>query len=288
MSKAQPKVYIMITVDWEKDHGKWRFSKDGWDYGGVIVGSKYLEDLLDSLDIPCTWFIETHTDYPDLDLPKKFPQKILELKSRVKDEIGTHIHWGKYDHEKQCWRYPIEDTQWVDSLIRYAKEEMVNEFGINPTSFRGGALLRVPELIRLLESNGYSVDSTCSGLKWILRGITTSIAPYHPDLTNLEKQGNSKIVEFPVSLHLPALLGSGLPQRIMRLRMRFVKPCFMTMLMHIDEITDYRTGPDNKTAIDKQILNNLRRLLEAIKSRENVEFLTMRDARSLFRSSGGE
>ena len=289
------KLYIVLTVDWEKDHGKWIHSSRDVDYGGILTGTKCFEDILDDLHIPCTWLIETHKDYPELDIPKQFPEYIFELKNRANDEIGTHIHWGSYNHQKKCWEYPTHNTEWINDLIRYAKEEAA-EFKINPISFRGGAFIYVPNLPTLLQRNGYLIDSTFEWqnsknfphpprLEYAIKLMSTPTSPYFADPIDFKKIGSSNILEFPVYLHIPRILKRRLVTTTLLLRFRYLMHGFATLYMHIDEITDCKTGPNERTKVDTDIADKLRRFLEELVSSENVEFVTFSNALKLLKEN---
>ena len=47
-------VYALFSVDWEANHGHWQHSAVEEDFGGVLVGTGGLWEILDELDIPCT------------------------------------------------------------------------------------------------------------------------------------------------------------------------------------------------------------------------------------------
>src|SRR3990172_8080277 len=277
------KLYIIFTVDWEKDHGKWKFNSKDVDYGGILTGTKCLEDILDDIGIPCTWFVETHKDYHKFDIPNLFPESISELRSRKKDEIGTHIHWISNNHKKNYWEYPIHDTDWVNSLIRYAKDE-AESFKINPISFRGGAFIHVPNLPLILQSNGYMIDSTFEWapstrihlpkIEYISKLMSTPPLPYFSDLIDIRKRGSSNILEFPVYLWVPRILKNKFVTSLFLQKLKYMMHGFVTFYLHIDEITDHTTGPNEKTKINKSVIDSLRYFLEDLASNENVEFLT--------------
>lgn len=297
------KLYVILSVDWEKDHGKYRFNKDNVDYGkygfdldnvdygGILVGTGSLENILDDFGIPCTWFVETAKDYPELDIPKQFPESILELKNRKNDEIGTHLHWGLYNHKKKCWKYPTHDTEWINGQIQYAKEEAA-DFKINPTSFRGGAFLYVPHLPELLQHNGYLIDSTFEWepstrlinspkIEYMSRLMGTPPSPYFANLIDFRKTGSSSILEFPVHLWLPRVLKRRRIADLLSLRFKYLMHGITTLYLHIDELTDYTTGPNEMTKINNNIIDNLKHFLDELSSNENVEFVTFNDALKL-------
>lgn len=291
MGRGGKRRYFMLTVDWEKDHSIYRYVGESKpDYGGILVGTSYLEKLLDELQISCTWLVETHKDYPYLDIPKLFPEKVLELKARKRDEVGSHIHWGKWNQAEQKWTYHPEDTQWVSAQIKHAKNEL-RSLGIDAKSFRSGGFAYVPKLPLILQAQGYSVDSSNStklsrwqAYFWILAD------PYRCDLVNLRKPGQSNIIEFPVFFHPVSLLQGDLKHTLAR-RLFWgreaihLSPTFTTIYMHIDELTNPKTGPDDKTQIDPATGERLKAFLRRLVSNKDIAFITLSRARELYKEA---
>ena len=55
----------------------------------------------------------------------------------------------------------------------------------------------------------------------------------------------------------------------------------VNLYLHIDEITDYMSGPNEMTEIDNNIVDKLKHFLDELSSNENVEFVTFNDALKL-------
>lgn len=297
-------MYVILTVDWEVNCGKWRRSEV--DYGGVIVGTPSFEEVLDDLEIPCTWFVETHNEYVQRDIPKQFPELIKQLAYRKRDEIGTHIHLGKYNAEEDKWKYPAQlDRSYFSKQIGYAKDEM-KSFGIKPVSFRSGAYYKFPGLPKILKNHGYINDSSRYYDGWV--GGTPSspepksffdikswrnfiisktflrnpMQPYECDEIDCKKGGKSGIVEFPCSMHIMYLLQNDnlYDQFFSKLTKIKGKDLFIVLYFHIFEITDYRLGPNEKTNIDHYTLIKMKKFLDEMMGNE-INFLTMTCARDI-------
>jgi hypothetical protein len=165
--------------------------------------------------------------------------------------------------------------------VNEATKEFETKIGKAPTSFRGGALLKVPGLAAILACNGYLVDSSTTGcdptpvrlLRWALGSIPQ---PYHPDSTYHWHPGNCPIVEMPVSHHA---LTKFMEWYLRAQRMyAFTNVMFLTLLIHIDEITEKHTGPNESSTVDMNALNRLKINLETIHRYTNIEFMTLSDA----------
>ncbi len=109
------KIIIILSVDWETDHGKWKYNAKGEGYRGILGGTPLLLQLLDKLEIPCTWFIETSQE-TERNTAGLFPDIINKLSSRKRDEIGLHIHWRKLKN-KGTVSYETNDQDWVSSQV---------------------------------------------------------------------------------------------------------------------------------------------------------------------------
>lgn len=295
-------MYVILTVDWEVNSRKWR--KCEFDYSGVIVGTPSFEDVLDDLDIPCTWFVETRKEYVQRDIPKHLPDLIKQLTYRKKDEIGTHIHLGKHNAQDDTWVYPAQlDKSYFSEQIGYAKDEM-KSFGIKPVSFRSGHYYKFPGLPRILKNHGYMNDSSKYYDGWI--GGTSSsqgpksyldikswknliisktflrnpLQPYECEEIDCKKKGKSGIVEFPCSMHIMYLLQERGIYRIFfdKVRRMSNKEQILVLYFHIFELTDYLTGPNEKANIDNMILSKMHNFLEELNNIENIKFVTMNES----------
>src|SRR2546429_136449 len=123
------KLHILLSVDWEPDHGKWRAAGAEHDYGGILVGTPVLETLLDELKVPCTWFIEASHD-PFRDLPSVFPEIVKRMAARTRDEAGLHIHWRRGETGNGLV-YETRDLPWVKCQVEQGVHSL-SSCGIRP------------------------------------------------------------------------------------------------------------------------------------------------------------
>lgn len=125
-------------------------------------------------------------------------------------EIGSHLH---------SWSTPplsamqIKNASFQSDLsLREVREKIqiltatiVSRIGIKPVSFRAGRWGMDGRSLRILEENGYKVDSSVTpSYSWLDIGGPTFVAakldPYYPDYYNLCRPGKSTILEVPVSI----------------------------------------------------------------------------------------
>ena len=307
VSSYSNNIYIMVTVDWEVDTTKYSSKSQEIDYGGILVGTPIFETILDELEIPCTWFIETHCDNSDRNIPTIFPSIVHRISSRQADEIGVHIHWSRQVQGKNDNEYPTWDASWVDRQLKHAKITMMDS-GIDALSFRGGAFLPVPNLPCLLERNGYLNDSSTlygRSERRILNSqgiikkktvweklVTIAIKnfkpfpnPYFCSHENVEIMGNANVVEFSTnfSLFLPSSYASQLEFLLFMQKIRMSRnSTFIVSFFHIYELTIPGTGANELKKIDYSAVTKMRSLLKCLKRLDNVRFVTLTEARKLF------
>jgi len=303
-------LYVLFSVDWEPDHGKWRAEGAEHDYGGILVGTRALEKLLDELNVPCTWFIEASHD-PRRDLPSLFPLIVERIAARARDEAGLHIHWrrGKTGNGLV---YETRDTSWVKCQIEQGVQSLLS-CGIRPKSFRGGSFLHVEKLALVLSDASFSNDSTvlwnrCHRLNaertaekseprlgrfasQVHRLCGVLPRPYFTGPEDVESVGDSPILEFPVyynPLDLTCSWRNFLHRTVVRRATTLNSgPSFISIFLHIDELTLSNSGPDEKCRVDEAAMRQLRVTLEALTRRPDTVFVTLLQAREIIQGKPG-
>lgn len=294
-------IYLNLSVDWEVDCGKWKSKDSHVDYGGVIVGTQIMCDILDRYKIPFTWFVETNKEYIERDIPKNFPEIVKNLSKRKLDEIGTHIHFGKYDQTSDTWIYPEPDEKFKNESLQYAQKEL-NDLGINPVSFRSGNYFKFNRLPLFLKENKYEIESSKYYDGWLIRKDLKSLRdvlniknrlyniyfnkplqPYECDIMYCKKKGASGITEHPVSMHLMYLLENDtLYNNFFSKITRIKKDIFLNLYFHIFEITDSKSGPNGDTKPDISMIKQMHLFISRLHSMENIQFVTLREANSRY------
>lgn len=294
----------MLSVDWEPDHGKWERADGKITYRGILEATPVLQEVLDRVGVPFTWFLETSQE-PDRNTPTLFPDIVRDICSRRTDEVGLHIHWRRLPDGDSAI-YETTDVDWVEGQIAYGVRQFL-PFGIKPRSFRSGALLHVKNLPKLLSENSFVVDSSTlwdhsqrlnqdkSTLKrrTFVRRMMDSVKrlsgplprPYCPDWFDVEKVGNSRIVEFPISGHA---LDLAYPVDSIRKRILIQKAGrgsgtqFVALFFHIDELMHVHAKEDDQPGKDDLVTSRFGQFLERLKKRPDVSFATFSQARVIY------
>jgi hypothetical protein len=291
---------VIISVDWEPDHGSWIWQGVDIDYGGILKGTPAFCSLLDELCIPCTWFIESSYE-PKRDLPARLPDAVRQITARKQDEVGLHVHWRRHvsDH---CVIYETSDSAWVSAQIEHGIARL-QSVGARPRAFRSGALLHVPDLPQTLSERGFTVDSSTLWGKanrldpdkqhvereLVSRRLFKTIhqlfaglpQPYVTDGRTVEQGGNSGVVEFPIAY---SLFDAKRPRRnafgryLVRRAFLAKRTQYLMLFFHIDELTRRSTGPDLKTEPDEAMLEHFKRHLKSLKN-AGAQFVTCSEAR---------
>jgi hypothetical protein len=269
---------VLLTVDWEKDSAAWRAPGHEVDYGGVLVGTQVLCNLLDRFSIPCTWLVECHSDEPAFNLPTRFPKLVTALAARPRDEVGVHLHWAR--RLNNTWCYPVHDVSWISQLLRGAVADLTG-LGIRPLSFRGGAFLRVPRLSEILSRHGFKVDSTsfrANTATWppsFWYRVSTRLALLWPSF--LRPQWRGEIVHLPVAANIGSLATSTALRVWLDAALSvWPGPKVCVLYVHIHQLTTTDSRPDGDATIDSQFVTNLSRVLQALAQRRDIQFMTMR------------
>ena len=291
---------VILSVDWEPDKGPWKWRGIEMDYGGILCGTPAFCALLDDLRIPCTWFIETSSE-PSRNLPTRFADVVRQLARRDQDEIGLHIHWRRR-MEDHSFVYETIDPAWVGAQLEHGVQQL-NSLDLRPRAFRSGALLHIPHLPRMLDENGFTVDSsTLWGRANRLQSDKKRLQPkrllsrvatlthrlvggvpdaYFPMDSDVEQPGGAATVEFPITYSLfdSSTFRRGLLCHYVKLKALMAKKTrYLTLFFHIDEVTRIGTGPDEKAEADMAIIHHFRTHLAGLK-RTGARFLTCSEAR---------
>lgn len=168
--------YVIISVDVERAHG-------------VKYGLPKLLDLFMKHGIKATFFI---TGY----IAERFPELIKALLSEG-HEVGCH----SYMHENLV-RLPATTKR---EIIEKATEIISQLIGATVSSFRAPYFKADTELMLVLESLGYKIDSSLANF------YCGHLIPYHPAKDNWLCTGHleevRKILEIPISIYPKQVCG---------------------------------------------------------------------------------
>jgi hypothetical protein len=166
-------VYVLIGFDVEHDAEPFSQTSEG-----VKKGIPLLLDVLDSLDIRCTFNILACIIDEHLDLFKHI--------QRSGHELGCH----SFDHEALSFM----DDEDIYSQVQRATKTIEENLGKRPVTFRAPYLLGNTYLIKTLNEFHYLVDSS-----YPLAHYKTQVLPYHPSATDWIEKGTLNLLEVPVS-----------------------------------------------------------------------------------------
>lgn len=136
-------------------------------------------------------------------------------------EIGAHLHpWESPPFMESGFdtRYPTFPHELPLDVFREKLRRLVEAIGgrfSSPTCYRGGRWGISPEHLAVLEQAGFEVDTTVTPLiDWReTKGVPTSlngrggvdfrsasVLPYHPDYSDVTREGGAKIIEVPLTV----------------------------------------------------------------------------------------
>ncbi|KYK37060.1 MAG: hypothetical protein AYK19_07625 [Theionarchaea archaeon DG-70-1] len=169
--REPPLIYIVITIDVEPDLPPVLTS-----YHGIQEGLPFITQLLDTYNIPATFFVlgETAEAYPD---------EIAELAQT--HEIGCHSLYHE-DLRTLSFEEKEQRVKEATTILQGLASDIV--------SFRAPGHSCDSELINILSINGYCIEaSACSQFFY----------PYHPSDDDWLAQGDSSLLRVPIS-HTPS------------------------------------------------------------------------------------
>lgn len=284
---------FLLTIDVEIDAGrKWR-TRDPASYLGVSEGIPRLQALCDRHGVRPTYLISPAV------MADPASVALLNRLDRTRCELGTHLH-GEYIGPQAT--YPGPDFGGCDPgemqcsyppALEFAKLEALTQrfaalFGEPPRSFRAGRFGARGWTIDCLQRLGYTHDSSVTPYRnW--HDIADfsrpgSLAPYHPDRTDICRPGDSTVLEVPVSITpeiawlRPTPRFSDLAQclAVVDWYERHVQPTVLCCMFHNVELVADRS-PYCKTEEDVvAMLDRVEGLFRHLRERD-YRFLTLRE-----------
>ncbi|MBU4274300.1 polysaccharide deacetylase family protein [Patescibacteria group bacterium] len=243
---------FIITMDIEQDIS----SKLKDSYKGVEALPKFL-DLLKNLNIKASFFTTA-------DVCIKYPDTIKRI-VREEHELGCH----GLNHE-MFW-FKSYRKQYRE--IKKATEIIEKTVGIRPKMFRTPKFGVTGKTIQALERLGYNIDSSVmpnavtrifKGLYKVRSLVGAPKTPYYPSYKDVTKEGESKILEIPLT-ESPVegvMIGSGSLNKFgidkMVETINKVEQDYIMFLMHSWELVDLRKFyPDLKEWVLELCSDNL-------------------------------
>jgi len=169
------------------------------------TGLPKLLELYDKYEVNSTFFFTAH---------------ILELEPGLTDMVlarGHEIGCHGYKHEPEYFFNVLS----LDEQVRYlrlAKQIIEKAAGRKIVSFRAPELLLNEDTVRALEITGFKYDSSVSPQRFdgpLSRGFTKKMKwlkaprrPYRLSKSSVTRQGDSEIVELPISSFIFSYMGT--------------------------------------------------------------------------------
>jgi hypothetical protein len=261
MSRA----YLCVSIDTECDKGpEWR-SRRPMSFEGVHVGIvQRLQPLFASYGAKPTYLVSPEVI--------RDPQSAEELKAIGNSacELGAHLH-GEYA-EPGAWEPEVTRDFQRDyegdverRKLTYLTDQFIKAFEHQPVSFRAGRFGIGPRTIGILETLGYSVESSVTpNVDWSSAGSPglsfegAPTQPYRPDREDPTRIGDSSILEIPVTIRRRLL--NSLPGIGKRVEPRWLRPTWTSgdalVRLAEDEIAEARRACPGRAVVLNAMLHN--------------------------------
>jgi peptidoglycan/xylan/chitin deacetylase (PgdA/CDA1 family) len=201
-------------------------------FPGSEIGIKRIMDILDERGIKAMFFIAG-----------KFAEECEEV---IKDihlkghEIGCHGYSHGLDVDENFVELDLEEQK---RRIEKSSSILKGITGEDVKIFRAPYAKANHSTIRVLESLGYECDSSVTSMRFDfgmgvgnnMRAFFAPRRPYYPSMNNLYKEGDSKVLEIPISAFVVPLTMSALRT----LGMKTVKHIFNMSSHFFDPVVFY-------------------------------------------------
>ena len=202
MSRA----YLCVSIDTESDKGKgWRVQRP-LSFQGITDGvAKRIHPLFERFGAKPTYLLspEVMRDEASVEILRRIAPS---------SELGTHLH-GELA-EPDAFEPEVTSVFQRDyppaverQKLTYLTDLFIRAFDHQPQSFRAGRFGIGPASIGILESLGYSVESSVTPhMDWASSGApglafpNASSQPYRPDPANPGEVGDASLLEVPVTI----------------------------------------------------------------------------------------
>jgi hypothetical protein len=242
---------------------------------------------------PLTWMLGTyHFKNPEIQQPSVFDEHREMFKKLLKrgDEIGLHPH-GIPD-ENNVMR--------IDPFINGDTKALIRSGFPKPDTIVVGTWSFYPGTLKIIEQEGFSVDSSVAGGKQVQNGIVIYEyppddelhpvwrRPYRMSGENVMRSGDSGVIEIPASGHLLEFTKGEEEELVweffqyhiikrfkMRWEQRKEQPVdVFEVFWHPFEVIENRSSG----TLNTQILERFEKFLLEISNWEDVEFSTVYNA----------
>jgi hypothetical protein len=258
------RAYLCVSIDTECDKGKgWR-SRKPMSFDGIhdgVVGR--LHPMFVAHGAKPTYLLS-----PEVLRDERSVDAVRALDGC---ELGTHLH-GEYAEPGAFEPDVTRDFQrdYTPELERekltYLTDLFIRAFGHQPVSFRAGRFGIGPASIGILESLGYTVESSVTPtMDWSRVGASgldfdgAPTQPYHPDRIDPARPGDATLLEVPVTIR--RRLVNALPLIGKRLDPSWLRPTRGTgaRLVRVaeDEIAEARRRAPGRPVVLNAMFHNV-------------------------------
>jgi peptidoglycan/xylan/chitin deacetylase (PgdA/CDA1 family) len=253
-------------------------------FPGSEIGIKRIMDILDERDIKAMFFIAGK-------FAEEYEDVIKDIHSKG-HEVGCHGYSHGLDVDENFIELDIKEQK---ERIEKSSRILKGITGEDVKIFRAPYAKANHGTIRVLESLGYECDSSVTSMRFDfgmgvgnnMRAFFAPRRPYHPSSQNLYKEGDSKILEIPISAFVVPLTMSALRtfgaktvRRILNMSSHFFDPVVFYFhpweVMAMDEITLWEGLPKRHTKNrGKEAMSQLKLFLDYAKNKS--EFVLYKD-----------
>lgn len=259
-------VYLCVSIDCECDKSAgWRVRRP-LSYNGVLDGmAARLHPLFVRRHAKPTYLLS-----PEVMRDERSVAAVRTMESGA--ELGTHLHGELI--EPDSFEPEVTAVFQRDYPPALEREKLTNltalfrtTFGKEPRSFRAGRFGIGPASIEILESLGYTVESSVTPfLDWSKKGSPglsfrgAPTQPYRPDPARPGRPGRSRILEVPVTIR-PRRMSGWMPGLDRLLEPRWLRPTWgsPSSLVELarDEIRAARANAPRKPVVLNAMFHNV-------------------------------
>lgn len=196
---------LCVSIDVESDMPRWVVEPETTLEN--IKGIPRLQELFDELGVKPTYLVT----YPVAD-----SESCVEVFKPILDsgrcEIGMHCHpWTtppvSVEERLEASFLSNMPPSVVETKLRAVTEKIEESFGERPLSYRAGRFGLAPSHLWMLEELGYLIETSVTPLtSWEEEGGPDyrdgQLLPYHPSYLDVTRDGNSRLLEVPVTITL--------------------------------------------------------------------------------------
>lgn len=305
------KILMSVTIDTECDKSLDWSNSNPMSFSSIIYGiPSILQPIFKKFSIRPTYFLS-----PEVIDNNECVDVLNNIANEC--ELGTHLHADYIDPERTFINFDGKETHAFQTdfsnEIEFQKlqnltQNFTSAFNFSPKVFRAGRYAANSNTIRSLSELGYKVDSSFTPhIKWespigsLIDHQDSPEQPYFCHHSNIYKEGNSSLLEIPVTIikgtkffimekHLWLRPKFSSLKEIKKI-IKYMKSTYaenefivLNMMFHSQEIIP-NASPYTKTEEEVATYINFLETVFEIAKEENIDFLTLEEIYEAFRAS---